>query len=414
MERRRSRASFTKSLKRICQRIDSQRVFEVEWNDWYFHNPQKARLQVNALWVAGSYARGALQCGDLDLVADIVTEEGGLPGKSTISRNVIGRFPDVRLYIGTPDENSSRVTFPEALLIWSPKTPDWQAAIDSIPIDPNATRFNRPHDILPLRKEQIADYGEKDTFEQIISLLDQGLLTTEWVPLSDITVHAEEWSYAATEFFDCIERWCGKKTQELMPYVIEWCMDKNSSDLWHRDHSEKTRFKIGGAEVCVGRPYIDLRLLESLACSAIVIVPHISQRGPNGIWKLSRGVTHPLEQQFSACKAYYLAYGNQPSIVEETDDWKRASCLELFSSRELAEEWQKNFDDDEDDYEILEAVGSELLSLLSCVDLVEMDSSRYAVTRGGQFFDETEIVTPEDMVSALTPLPKKLKYEVSI
>jgi len=311
VENRRSRDSFTKSLKKICQQIADQNVFDVEYRYDFLPGTHRSRLRVNALWVVGSYARGALQCGDLDLVADVVSEKGGLPLTHKISRHVIGRSPDVRLYIGTPKENSSGVEFPEEKLVWSPDASDWNAIIDDIPVDQTATRFKRPHDILPLRKEQIVDYGHEDLFAEIVEKLDQEILSSKWVSVSEINVLPDEWSTAATKLYTKIQQWCGKKTQELMPFVIEWLNDQNLCDLWHKEYDEKTRFKIGGAEVLVGKPYIDLKLLDSLSCSAVVIVPHLSRRGPNGLWILSRGAKHPLAEQFAICQAYYLAYGGR-------------------------------------------------------------------------------------------------------
>lgn len=403
MENRRSRDSFTKSLKRICQRIDGQRVFEADWKHFLLPGSKHSRLRVKAVWVVGSYARGAIQCGDLDLVADVIAEKGGLPPTSTISRCVICRAPDVRLYVGTPEENTSGVEFPEAKRVWSSEAPDWNAAIEAIPVDPTATRFERPHDMLPLRKEQIVDYGEDDLFEKIIGLLDQRKLASEWVPLTDIVVKPENWSYEATDFFEGVQRWCGKKTQEVMPYIIEWCSN-NRYDVWHRKYNEKTCFKIGGAEVCVGRPYIDLRLLDSLSCSATLIVPHRSRRGPNGLWILSRGANHPLVQQFAVCNAYYLAYGSSPSLVQEINGWRSIHYLELFLQRKQAVVRQKELEEDDDMvFDIANIAERDLLSLISTVDLVEIDSVRYAITREGQFFEEIDkVVTAEEIASVFT------------
>ncbi len=366
---------------------------------------QHSRLRVKALWVVGSYARGALFCGDLDLVADIIKEEGVMPLTATVSRSIIGRAPDVRLYIGTPEENTSGVTFPEEKLLWSSDASDWSATINAIPVDPKAARFERLHDILPLRKEQITDYGDKDTFEKIVDLLNQQVLSSQWVAVSDISVQPEEWSFAAKKLFEYIQRWCGKKTQEVMPFAIEWFKDNNRCDLWHHKYNEKTRFKIGGAEVLVGRPCIDLSQLDSLSCAAIVIVPHMSRRGPNGLWLLSRGVNHPIEQQFIACSAFYLAQGKCSSIAEESDGWKRIHSLELFQQKVQAKIRKQEFKGDDEDihYDIVNATGSELLSLIAAVDIVEMDSARYPITRNGQLFDEAEKPAHvEEMVAAFS------------
>jgi len=126
-ERTRTRSSLTLALQRIAARIASQQVYEVEWSDRLF-GAQSSRIRVEGLWVAGSYARGALDCGDLDVIAKVVSEQGILPWGATISRILVGRAPDVRLYSGTPEKNSSGVSFPEARLVWSPAEPNWQSS----------------------------------------------------------------------------------------------------------------------------------------------------------------------------------------------------------------------------------------------------------------------------------------------
>ncbi|WP_281875361.1 hypothetical protein [Geobacter hydrogenophilus] len=342
-------------------------------------------------------------------MADIVAEEGSMPLTPTVSRAVIGHAPDVRMYIGTPEENTSRVDFPEAKLVWSLGAPDWDAAINAIPVDSTATRFKRRHDILPLRKEQITEYGDDDIFDKIVDLLEQEILSAQWVAVSDIKVQPDAWSPSATEFFEGVQRCCGKKTQDVMPFVIEWFKDNNKCDLWHRDYSEKTRFKVGGAEVLVGRPYIDLGLLETASCSAVVVVPHLSRRGPNGLWILSRGTQHPFIQKFNSCCAYYLAVEDRPDVVEEIDGWKSISSLEFFRLKKEAESLQQEMKDEHEIVcKIASATGSELLSLISCVDVVVTESGRYPIMHKGRLFEEEEgLVSVEEIAAVFTPLPAR-------
>lgn len=408
MENRRSRASFTRSLQRICQRIDKKSVFDTDWRDDFFGGAQHSRLRVRSVWVAGSYARGALQCGDLDLVADIIAEEGLLPFTSTISRCVIGGAPDVRLYIGSPEKNSSGIVFPEAKLLWSADQSDWNAAIEAILAEATATRYRRPHDILPLRKEQTVDYGDEDTFGRILDLLGKDVLSSQWVPLSDINVKADRWSPAANVFFEKIAEWCGKRTQVAIPYVIEWFTNNNRCDLWHKNYNESRHFKIGGAKVLVGRPCIDLTLLDSLSCSSVVVVPHLSRRGPNGLWILSRGTNHPVNKKFASCKAYYLTYEGCPSICEEIDGWQHVHSFEFFRQQEQAAIRLRELNEDDDPLEIASAAGSTLLSLIAAVDIIEVDSDRYPITQDGRYFErlgldgEDKPPSEEEVVSALT------------
>lgn len=48
------------------------------------------------------------------------------------------------------------------------------AAIEATPVDPSVARFTRRHDMLPLRKEQIAECGDDDVFDKIVDQLGSG------------------------------------------------------------------------------------------------------------------------------------------------------------------------------------------------------------------------------------------------
>lgn len=85
-ERRRTRASFEQTLKRIASSINAQPVRESKWKHNFLPGKQLSLLRVKSLWVAGSFARGASHCGDLDLIADIVAEKGTVPLLATIRR----------------------------------------------------------------------------------------------------------------------------------------------------------------------------------------------------------------------------------------------------------------------------------------------------------------------------------------
>lgn len=88
-EKRRPRQSFTHALKKIADRIDSHSTFAAEYYDSLFRKTERVVFRVNALWAFGSWAKGALDCGDLDLMADISMVEGGMPFESVIRRVLV-------------------------------------------------------------------------------------------------------------------------------------------------------------------------------------------------------------------------------------------------------------------------------------------------------------------------------------
>jgi hypothetical protein len=169
-------------LQHLTARIAGQQVYDFEWHDVALGIGQRSRIRVAALWVTGPYAHGALDCGDLDLVAQVVSEEeGALPWPSAISRVVIGYATDVHLYIGTPEDNSSGIRFPDARLVWSPAQPDWQAAVSIIAADSVAGGYASRIDALPIRAEQLYPTTLSNP-EELVDLSSIGLLTGSGCP----------------------------------------------------------------------------------------------------------------------------------------------------------------------------------------------------------------------------------------
>ena len=97
--------------------MDQQSEYEFDYYCDLFHQTKHVKFRVNGLWAFGSWAKGALDCGDLDLIADVAMIEGNMPYESVIRRVLIKRAPGVRLYIGTLEQNSSRAPIEDAVLI---------------------------------------------------------------------------------------------------------------------------------------------------------------------------------------------------------------------------------------------------------------------------------------------------------
>lgn len=66
VEKRYPRESFTKKLVRICQRLDDQAIRTITHK--HIYREFTCQIEITMVWAVGSYARGALLCGDLDLV----------------------------------------------------------------------------------------------------------------------------------------------------------------------------------------------------------------------------------------------------------------------------------------------------------------------------------------------------------
>ena len=114
---RQPRESFEKTLRRMLTKATSKEVFEIPWSLTCTGECGLAEVKVLGLWIAGSFAREATSCGDLDMIMNVEILEGCWPSSTMIKKNVLGVFPDVSVYSGTSDKNSSGVQFPEAVLL---------------------------------------------------------------------------------------------------------------------------------------------------------------------------------------------------------------------------------------------------------------------------------------------------------
>jgi hypothetical protein len=394
-ERRRTRASFTKVLQRLCTRLDAGAVHGVNWYD-RFLGPGHARLRARALWVVGSYARGVAHCGDLDVVVDAALEEGIWPRVTRISRALFGNTPDVRVYLGIPEKNSSGVSFPEARLVWSENDKNWSAAIGAIKLDPAAERYARPTDAIPLRAEQFVTSTNPEEF---VELRAQQVLAWSFIPidrsLNVVTLQPDE-----VRLREYIERFSGAKTRQLAPLIMSHLRDHDPSGTWRYSFHGDSQFRRGGADVVVGRTELRLSRLDDLECSEVIVVPHISKRGPNGLWIIGRGERHPLELAFGDRFAYYLEEGGRPDVILECDDWREAILIELFASRRTASALARSMREAfQVDCTVERAVGHDLLNLIARADTVELDGERFAISEGD--LERGPLVSPDELRKAL-------------
>jgi hypothetical protein len=409
-ERRRSRDSLTRSLERIAGRIAQAPSQTVEWNDRHRYTREVSTITAKRLWVAGSYARGAPQCGDLDLVLE-VTVSGVHPSSRTIAKGLFGSAPDTTLYVGTPDENSSYVVFPEACLIWSEDSPDWKANISAIACDAGAGRYARPTDRLPLRPEQMSTTLEE--LEQLLQLKGAQVLDWKFVDASDITLDP-----AAVESTRLLAECLGAKTRDALQLAASYFGAAGREGEWNpATMNERTRFRCGGILLLTAYPEIPVHHLENPFYDTLALVPHRSRRGPNGIWIIRRGPAHLVEKLFADCRAFYVTCNGEPLRISDVSysTFNPATGIDLFSDEQDAfdvAENERDFFGDDDEIEVASAGGSELLRLIAGCDLVLVDHSEELVlTRAGQLArqsDEDEEVRIADapaLAAALTGIP---------
>ena len=164
MPERIPRAVLTRRLERLLARVDAtpERVVERKKSLVFGIDVRgPVRVRVDAIWVFGSYARGALECGDVDLIiqshmewAGPVTLDGRpylgsrlLPGIGKVISPVIGplrkiTFVDHHNYMSSGTFLDGDQVARDVLLLWKPGL-DWRSALHGIPLDPIAGRAPR-------------------------------------------------------------------------------------------------------------------------------------------------------------------------------------------------------------------------------------------------------------------------------
>jgi len=408
------RARFTRALEKICAVLEASPVRGVSHKD-FLDRPRVTRVQARALWVAGSYARGALECGDLDLVLDAVGLDHGLPRIKDVARGFFGATPGVAFYGGTPGSNSSGVAFPEATLIWSADRPDWRQAIAGIAEDAGAGHFERPSDHLPLIPEQMR--GSIDAAKELLLSRDAGLL--RWHHIDFPGDHRSQ-AKVPPRFAEVYDRCAtlGKATRHALAHFLAACEECPwADDDLSKDWNKRTAFRLGGARIHVGRPLLPVRPLESASRNRLVLVPHLTARGPNRAWVIERGPAHPLVRKAKRRVAYVLACSGRPmDIMAQLAGWHWVRVLGLFTARAAAESAAAEMDESDEEVALGEAEPTQVMALsgerllesiarVDCLEIVHHASEKGKIFNMGTFdYHDADPHALFDELMALLPL----------
>lgn len=405
-ENRQPRERFTTLLTRMCERLDACASFEICDNDKYLRwaieakemDPAAACEQVliTRMWVVGSYARGMLTCGDLDVLLETRTADGREPRTHRgLARLAFGYVQNLHWHHGTPEANSSRVAFPEAREVWAPGK-DWRAAIGAIPVNPQALRFERPRDLVPLRSHQL--YAGIETQDQLLEAYDKGHITWRFLPyegeglLADLTSLEE---HVLNNF-----GW-GEKTRKLVPHAWAYLRAQHCETDKFTAHAG-AGLTLAGVHFQFGRPFAPLHMLDEMDISRLVLAPQVSRRGPNGMLDISRGPKHPLTEAVKDVSAWvHLNERGALAMIQRRSfrswgPYDFAYVLELFEAQEQADARMKQLAREDAEFarslSIQRLDGPKLLDAISQADTLEFPSGRdfgtMHVTREGARYDD--------------------------
>jgi hypothetical protein len=325
-EARMSREQAHKTLSRICERLDV--CSSAALTNVYFRNGTPRVRTVQRLWVVGSYARGATTCGDIDLVMEM---DSPYYRVKELNRVFLKSPKRVSLYVGTPEDNTSGVEFPEAHLVWEAGK-DWHELVDGITPDPDATRFERLTDSIPLRMGQLS-YCSPEWAESAVARKASGELDWLFLSLDEVAVGMELGEATAGLHYERLyevahSKRVGTKGRELLPFVEAYARRfGRTSQNWM--YESQTRIRYGrtlfvlGTTPCLGE-------LDEPGVSQIVVMPHLNARGPNGYWVVKRGAQHPLVKAFEGCEAWLITEANGEPAVASWSGWSPVSTYSRY------------------------------------------------------------------------------------
>ncbi len=393
-EKRRSRESFTRALERICRSLDECNEKVVESRSFIFRDEvDQATVRIDSIWVVGSYARGAMSCGDLDLVVDMTAIHGALPFSKAVAKSFFGVLPLVRYYQGRPEKNTSGVAFADAILVWEPGF-DWGNSLRGIVLDPLAGPASRETDEIPFRLEQLR--SDPEVFKDLISLKNQKQYEWEFLPIGKGDLLSFDPAQDLREAELSVIQWAnmqmGAKSRQLIPALIRFLQQRDPQWI-HRAPpyiTDRSVMHCGSTVFYLGTPPLDLhRFVREPGVRQVALVPHLSARGPNGIWVIRRGPSHPDLLAAKGVKAYYLTEDNSPVTViacgSNLDSG--VTLIELATSHQAAERLVDDlYDEGERRPEISCAEGAELLKVICGVDVVDIfeGGRAYALTHQGR------------------------------
>jgi hypothetical protein len=150
----------------------------------------------------------------------------------------------------------------------------------------------------------------------------------------------------------------------------------------YNNHSG-AELELEGTFIAMGRPRIAHAQLDTLEFSCVALMPHFSQRGPNGIWELRRDGKHPFEARMKHTAAYiHTTPAGLPSRIRCAGKYEtECQLLSVFTTRAQADETAA---EEEEEFGLSLTVarieGSSLLETLSYADAVEICTSDGAIT----------------------------------
>ncbi len=259
---------------------------------------------------------------------------------------------------------------------------------------------------IPFRPQQLR--ADSNDFNRLLGLRRREIIRWRFTPFGDLA-GLEPLRHDEQDFSDVAHACLGTKTQRLIPHVVAYLRDSGWHQSYLRAEFTKTCFAIGGIQVNMGRPLASTHELDWLTTSDLLLVPHISRAGPNGIWHIERGEWHPFILAAGKLRTWTVCESNgQPDFYcsHRDGDLVNSSSIHginLFTSLSAAQYWIGKCR--RDGGSVLSAVAlmpRELLLSLARADVVCIDGHDHAVShRGAVALDCSDTVPSGTLLKAL-------------
>lgn len=219
------RERATRILERMCRQIDGGDV----------------PYPVTGLWLFGSYARGAPEPNDIDL---LLTHEpfesiGGPVRNYVDERRKTSQLKKALRRPGEPVEIFMGASFDGVRsasgairdaafsFLWSREDREWQSKLAAIKLDSSAGSFAHGLFMKPKRAG-----CSLDDMEFLSRVLKEKVLTVDRLRLDDGFCRRKTWPEHAERVLDVASSRAGRKRVVCLPYAIQWLLDRDGESIW--------------------------------------------------------------------------------------------------------------------------------------------------------------------------------------
>jgi predicted nucleotidyltransferase len=267
---------------------------------------------VTELYAFGSYARGAIEPGDLDLVVihkpdrkayierkSAYFQSQGYSKYQAVLKAATTFEVEIRAALRKPGERiqillqerldwvvgkDSRIKASDLVLLWSIDEPEWKSKLAGIKADENAGRASRNH-LVELKRLDCS----VGAMEAVVEMVESSQLTLARVPIESINLKLNAvHRHWLAHWTRC--KVMGKESMKTLPYAMWWleqqrqrCEVPDRTEIWNKRRTYRLE---------VGKPSFRWMVHRFETMPKLVkqcLIPHFKAKGPNELLVFERG-----------------------------------------------------------------------------------------------------------------------------